>query len=317
MMSGAYKVDPLSDVISLLQPRTYVSGAISAGDPWSLQLPEFQGIKCDAVVEGECWLAVAGEEPARLCAGDCLLLPHGRPFVIASDLHLPPVDARTVVASVARYNGVLLVTPGEGVLILGSHFDFEGDASFLLDALPAVVHVTGAKQSEAMRWSMQRILEEMRDPQPGGTLIAQQVAHTLLIDALRLFQGNRESGPGWLSALADLHTRAALTCMHERPAHAWTLEELARAAGLSRTAFALRFRQQVGETPIAYLTRWRMNLAAKRLAERKETLPSTAMAVGYRSTSAFCAAFKQHRGVSPKRYVSAQKMGVSARGVDR
>ena len=304
-------MDPLSDVISLLQPRTYVSGAISAGDPWSLQVPEFQGIKCYAVVEGECWLAVAGEEPTRLCAGDCLLLPHGKSFVIASDLSLPPVDARAVVAHVKRYNGVLLVTPGEKVLILGSHFDFGGDASFLLDVLPAVVHVTGAKQSDSMRWSMQRILEEMQHPQPGGTLVAQQVAHTLLIDALRLYQQKREEGPGWLSALADLHTRAALSCMHERPAHAWTLEELARAAGLSRTAFALRFKQQVGETPIAYLTRWRMNLAAKRLAERKETLSSIALAVGYQSISAFCAAFKQHCGMSPKRYVSSQKLGVS------
>ena len=310
-MSGEYKVDPLSDIISLLQPRTYVTGAISAGNSWSLQVPEFQGLKCYAVVEGKCWLRVADQEPTRLCAGDCLLLPHGKSFVIASDLELPPVDARTVVANAARYNGVLFVTPGEDVLILGSHFDFEGDASFLLDVLPAVVHVTGAKQSESMRWSMQRILEEMQSPQPGGTLVAQQVAYTLLIDALRLYQRKSEEGPGWLSALADLHTRAALTCMHERPAHAWTLKELARAAGLSRTAFALRFRQQAGETPIAYLTRWRMNLAAKRLAERKETLSSTALAVGYQSMSAFCAAFKQHHGVSPKQYVSAQKQGVS------
>ncbi len=303
-------MDPLSDVISLLQPRTYVSGAISAGDPWSLRVPEFQGIKCYAVVQGECWLAVAGEEPLRLCAGDCLLLPHGKPFVIASDLELPPVDACTVVGSVARYNGVLNVTPGESVLILGSHFSFDGDASFLLDVLPAVVHVIGAKQGGSMRWAVQRILDEMRYPNPGGTLIAQQMAHTLLIDALRLYPQESERTSGWLSALADPNIRAALTCMHERPAHAWTLQELAHVAGLSRTAFTSRFRQQVGETPIAYLTRWRMSLATKRLAQRQENLSATALAVGYQSLSAFCSAFKTHRGVSPKRYVSAVRLGV-------
>ena len=285
-----------------------MTGALSAGDPWSLQLPSYRGIKCYMVVAGTCWLAVESEDPVQLHEGDCLLLPHGRPFVIASDLELPPLDARTVVSTVTRYNGVLAVTPGESFLLLGTHFDLEGGADFLLDALPPLVLLTGGQQCASMRWSVQRLLSEMRQPQVGGTLVAQQVAYTLLIDALRQHQEQSEHGPGWLAALAEPPIRAALGCMHERPAHAWTLEELARAAGLSRTALALRFREVVGQTPIAYLTRWRMTLAAHKLNDEKQSLTSVALQVGYHSQSAFCAAFKRYAGVSPKRFVATERL---------
>ena len=174
---------------------------------------------------------------------------------------LPPLDAHKIVSSGARYRGVLPVTPGEDFLLLGSHFDLEGDGGFLLDALPPLVLLTGDQQCSSMRWGVQRLLGEMREPQIGGTLVAQQVAYTLLIDALRLHQGQSNHSPGWFAALAEPQIRTALACMHERPAHAWTLEELARVAGLSRTAFAQNFKRVVGETPFAYLTRWRMTVA--------------------------------------------------------
>ena len=292
-------MDPLSDVLSLLKPRAYVTGVLSAGDPWSLQLPAHGGIKCYMVVAGMCWLAVEKQDPVRLREGDCLLLPHGKPFVIASDLALPPADARLVVASTTRYNGVLAVTPGEDFLLLGTHFDLEGDAAFLLDILPPIVLFTGEQQCASMRWAVQRLLSEMREPQMGGTLVARQAVYTLLIDALRQYQEQSELRPGWFAALAEPQIRAALACMHERPAHPWTLEELARAAGLSRTTLAEKFRRVVGETPIAYLTRWRMTLATHKLSDGKEALFSVALQVGYQFQSAFSAAFKRHSGVSP------------------
>ena len=301
-------MDPLSDVLSLLKPRAYVTGALSAGDPWSLQLPAYAGIKCYMVVAGTCWLAMEGEPPAALHEGDCLLLPHGKPFVIASDLDLPPVDARIVVSGTTRYNGVLAVTPGEDFLLLGTHFDLEGDAGFLLEVLPLIVLFTGDQQCASMRWAVERLLSEMREPQVGGALVAQQVAYTLLIDALRQYQEQSDHRPGWFAALAEPQIRAALACMHERPAHPWTLEELARAAGLSRTALVQAFRKVVGETPIAYLTRWRMTLAAHKLSDRKQSLTSVALQVGYQSQSAFCAAFKRYSGVSPMRFVATNKI---------
>jgi len=297
-------MDPLSDVLSLLKPRAYVTGCLSAGGPWSLQLPAYEGIKCYAVVTGECWLSVSGvEQPVRLRAGNCLLLPHGRPFLIASDLALPPVDARTIIASIERYQGVLTVTPGEDFFLLGSHFALEGDARFLLDVLPPIVILKDEAQQESVRWAVERMLREMRDFQPGGTLVAQQVAYTLLVEALRLHSADdARRGSGWLFALADPRMRTVLTLIHQSPAHDWTLEELARSVGMSRTAFAQNFRGRVGESPMAYIRRWRMTLAANRIQDKRESIASVAPSLGYQSESAFSAAFKRHWGRAPRQY---------------
>ena len=299
--------DPLSDVLSLLKPRTYVTGGLSAGGRWSLHLPAHEGIKCYAVVKGECWLSLEGiDEPSRLRSGSCLLLPHGRRFVLASDLTIPPMDASKLVSTGERYKGVLSLNPGDDFLILGSHFALEGDARFLLDVLPPIVMLENGPQRESLRWAVERILREMRDWQPGGTLVAQQVAYTLLVEALRLhLADNLQNRTGWLFALADKRMSAALSCIHKEPARAWTLEDLARSAGMSRTAFAHTFKRTVGTSPMDYLTRWRMTLAANRIQDTGDTISSIAPAVGYRSESAFSAAFKRHWGRSPRQYYAA------------
>ncbi len=311
-------MDPLSDVLSLLKPRTYVTGGLSAGGEWSIHLPAHEGIKCYAVVAGECWLSVEGvEQPVRLRAGNCLLLPHGRPFMLASDLALPPVDARTVVLSVERYNGVLQVSPGNDFFLLGSHFALAGDARFLLDALPPIVMLEDETHRESTRWAVERMLREMRDFQPGGTLVAQQVAYTLLVEALRLhIADGAQRGTGWLFALADTRMRTALSCIHQRPAHAWTLQELARSVGMSRTAFAQTFKRTVGESPMAYITRWRMTLAANRIQDKRESISSVAPSLGYQSESAFSAAFKRQWGSSPRQYLRSHCPQLSATAND-
>jgi AraC-like DNA-binding protein len=302
-------MDPLSDVLSLLRPRAYVTGALSAGGEWSLRLAAHEPIKCYCVVKGECWLSMEEvREPTRLQAGSCLLLPHGKPFVIASDLTLQPRDARELVSAPRTYNGVLRISPGDDFLVLGSHFALEGDARFLLDVLPPVVLLEREWQGESLRWAVERMLREMRDPQPGGRLIAQQVAYTLLVQALRLhLADDSRPGTGWLFALADSHMRAALSCMHQEPARAWTVRDLARSAGMSRTAFAQAFKRSVGTSPIDYLTQWRMTLAAKRIQDAGETISRIATALGYKSESAFSAAFKRHWGRSPREHTRARR----------
>ena len=170
-------MDPLSDVLSLLKPRNYVTGALTAGEPWSLRYEAHEGLKCYSVVKGECWLSMDGvKEPVQLQAGMCVLLPHGRSFVLASDLATPSIDAWEFLSSVERYNGVITVSPGDRLLLLGSYFALEGDGRFLLDVLPPIVIVDNNRQRESMCWAVERLLREMRDPQPGGALIAQQIA---------------------------------------------------------------------------------------------------------------------------------------------
>lgn len=298
------RMDPLSEVLSLLKPRSYISGGFEIGSDMSIQWPEHPGIKCYAVVSGQCWLSVAGVPDAvLLTAGDCYLLPPGPPFCLATDPSLTPVDFETLRAA-WKPGGRLSNKQGPGCYLVGGHFALAGrHADVLLRSLPPIVHIRKESDRAAMRWSLERMAEELRDPQPGGSLIAQQLAYMMLIQALRLHLADAASGGvGWLFALAGKQMSAAITCMHDQPGHPWTLQKLAERVGMSRSIFALRFKQTVGATPMEYLTRWRMLLAAERLKTGGESVSAVAFSLGYESESAFGKAFRRVMGSSPKQH---------------
>jgi AraC-like DNA-binding protein len=271
----------------------------------AIQFPKHQGIKCYAMLAGQCWLAVEGvPEPVLLHAGDCFLLPRGFPFRLATDLLLEPVLYSVAFAQL----GVRSEAPGvtEGArYIAGGHFALTGGhAKMLLDSLPPIVHIRRESDKSAMRWSLERLREELRDPQPGGSLIAQQLAYMILIQALRLHLADAaNAGRGWLSALSDKHMSIAIAGMHNDPGYPWTLQLLAERVGMSRSVFSLRFRETVGSTPMEYLTRWRMLLAADRLKNSSDGLSAIAQSLGYESESAFGKAFRRVMGCSPRQYI--------------
>lgn len=311
----AHISDPLSEVLSLLKPHNYATGGFDVGGPLSIQFPRHEGIKCYAILSGEVWLVVDGvPDPVRLKTGDCFLLPSGRPFRLATDLTVAPIDFRAILA--ARQNGTTHSVNGGGdCFIAGGHFTFAGNHAFiLLGALPPIVHIRNESDKEAMRWSLERMRQELRNPQPGGTLVAQQLAYVMLVQALRLHlaEGPR-GGVGWLFALADKQMSLAISSMHDDPAHGWTLDELARRAGMSRSTFALKFKQTVGSSPMDYLTRWRMLLAGDKLATSSDSISAIAQSQGYESESAFSTAFKRVMGSSPRQYSRGLKPAISPR----
>jgi AraC-like DNA-binding protein len=267
-------MDPLSDVLSLLKPRSYISGGFEVAGDMAIQFPKHQGIKCYAMVSGQCWLSMESVPDAvLLTAGDCFLLPRGLPFCLTTDLSLTPVDFHMLLST--RSNGDMVPQlEGGGRYIVGGHFLLTGShADMLLGSLPPIVHIRKESDKAAMRWSLERLKEELRDPQPGGSLIAQQLAYMMLIQALRLHLAEGEgNGVGWLFALADKQMNAAITCMHDDPGHPWTLQKLGERAGMSRSIFALRFKEKVGTTPMEYLTRWRMLLAGDRLKNSDDSV---------------------------------------------
>ena len=297
-------MDPLSDVLSLLKPRSYSSGGFDAGGDWSIRYPAHEGMKCFAVVSGECWLAVDGVPDAvYIQAGDCFLLPSGRSFRAASDLSLTPTDASELYAgeqssSVVSWNG------GGDFFLIGGHFTVtRSHLSILLEVLPPIVHLQRDVDKAALRWCLERMAEELRDPQPGGYLVAQDLAHMMLVQALRLHLAQASSDSvGWLFALADKQISAAIHCMHDRPAHHWTIQKLAERAGMSRSAFAVRFREKVGASPVEYLTRWRMLLAGTQLRDSSDPVSVISRSLGYISEAAFSTAFKRVMGSSPRQY---------------
>jgi AraC-like DNA-binding protein len=297
-------MDPLSDLLSLLRPRSYGAGGFDLGGEWSISFPAFRGIKCYAVVSGECWLRVEGiADDLRLKTGDCILLPAGRPFYLASDLALPSIDIHTLFVG-AKNGGVISWNGSGNCFLVAGYFALDGNhADILLGTLPPIVHVRSNPDALALRWSLERMKQEVGAVRPGSLLVTQHLAYTILVEAIRLhLESGLANRIGWLFALADKQLNAAISAMHENPAHRWTLQALAERAGMSRTVFASRFKKAVGSSAIDYLGSWRMLLAADRLRHTADSVSEIAFSLGYESESAFSKAFKRMMSCSPRQY---------------
>ena len=308
-------MDPLSDVLSLLKPHTYRAGGFDLGGNFAIKFLRHESIKCYAVVSGQCWLSVEGvSEAVRLKGGDCFLLPRGLASYLASDLTLTPVDAPRIFPF--PLNGRIASCNGGGdCLLVGGNFILGGkQADVLLAELPPIVHIRKKSHKAAMRWCVKQMRDELRNPQPGGFLIAQQLAYVILVQALRLHLAEGlKGGVGWLFALSDKQISTAITSMHDEPAHDWTVEELGQRVGMSRSIFALRFKATVGVSPMQYLARWRMLLAGDRIANTGDSISEIAHSLGYESASAFTKAFRKITGCSPRKYSRGQN-SVSSTG---
>ncbi len=297
-------MDPLSDVLSLLKVQTYWSAGFDFGGDWAIASSAYEGIKFYAVISGDCWLAVEGvREPVHITPGDCLLLPRGRPFVVARDLAFEPIDPVKTFTGV-KDGGVTVYNGGGHFFGVGGEFALTGEqAELLLRLLPPIVHIHKEADKAMVHWCIERMRQELRDPQPGAFIVAQQLATLLLVQTLRLYLAEGRNGNvGWLFALADKPMAAAMKAMHENPGAPWTVQSLAARAGMSRTAFAMKFKETVGATPLEYLTRWRMMVAGDRLVRSTNPISEIGQALGYDSHSAFSLAFKRVMGCSPGQY---------------
>lgn len=297
-------MDPLSDVLSLLRPKSAISAGLDAGGDWAIRFPPHEGIKFNAVMRGSCWVQVEGEPKAqRIEAGDCFLLTRGRPFQFATDLALSSINSPSIYDRAV--DGIAICNGGGDFFLIGGRFSFDGDhAALLFDALPAVLHVHDASaQAAVLRWALEQLADELKAQSPGGALMAEHLSQIMLLQVLRLWLASEGTkAPGWLGALADPRLARAIGAMHADPGRKWALAELANIAGMSRTSFAERFRNVVGQTPLDYLIHWRMRLAADRLRRTDERVCAIASSVGYKSEAAFSTTFRRIMGTSPGRY---------------
>ncbi|MFM9271922.1 AraC family transcriptional regulator [Halomonas elongata] len=304
-------VDPLSDVLSLLKPHTYVVGGFDLGGEWSIQFEEHSGVKYYALVTGAAWLVVEGKSgPIRLHAGDCVLLPNGRRFVISGDLAAETVPFAALPKS--DWNGGIVTVNGGGdTMLLGGHFDYAGaHTEMLLGAMPSVVCLRDENDKVGLRWALERMRYELNAFQPGANVVVHHLAHLLLVQALRLYLSHGiGQGVGWLFALGDSKIAAAVEAIHASPGEHWTLPVLAEKAGMSRSKFAARFKKVSGFSPIDYLTRWRMLLACDRLTNWNEPISVIALSLGYESEAAFSTAFKRVMGCAPRKYATQVRAG--------
>jgi AraC-like DNA-binding protein len=297
-------MDPLSDVLSIIKTRHHISGALDATGAWCVNFPKFEGVRFYAVVRGGGWLAVEGvPNPIWVEEGDCFLFPNGQAFRAGSDLSLAPLDGFSIFENVLE-RGVVTLNGGGEMFGIAGLFTTDGDyGNLLLGLLPSIFLIRSAEDRAVLRWAIERLRHELMVPQPGTSLVAQQLSTLVLVQAIRIHLAH--SSPhtiGWLSALADKRIGAAITAIHRSPGSPWTVETLGHEAGMSRTNFAVKFRETVGQSPMEYLTQWRMVLAKDRLTNTKESIAEIAPALGYESESAFSTAFKRVVGTSPREY---------------
>ena len=299
-------IDPLAEVVTLLQPAATTSKAVSGLGAWRLRRTDAgQPFYC-VVVEGGCRLEMVGHEPIMLTQGNFVLIPAANDFTFSSIA--PPVPGYYNEPVMLGGGEVRLGSPGEprDVLFLVGHCVFGSpDAALLVSLLPQLVHVRG----EARLATLVRLVgDESRETRPGRELVLARLLEVLMIEALRSTTSTGAS-PGLLRGLADPRVASAIRCMHERPGYAWTVAELASEAALSRSTFFDRFRRTVGTAPMDYLLTWRMALAQNLLRQRQGSIAEVARCVGYGSASTFSVAFARHVGLPPGQFAGTRRRG--------
>lgn len=294
-------LDPLSEVISLLQPRAVFSRRISGAGRWAVAYSPFGNPSFCIVLEGRCRLAVNGERALTIEAGDFILMPATPGFTISGfeSVRAVRMDPQS---SAAREGEIRHGTPRgkPDVVMLGGWFEFDSpNAQLLVSLLPTLVHLRGA---ERLQMLVKLIGDESGTKRAGRDLLLTRLVEALLIEALRA-KPDDDAPPGLLRGLADAQLSRALRQMHGHIARAWTVAQLASAAAMSRSAFYEKFTAALGIPPMEYLLQWRMTVARTLLKTGGLHVSEIAGRVGYASTSAFSVAFSRTVGVAPSRYV--------------
>jgi AraC-like DNA-binding protein len=304
--------DHLSDVFDLVEVQSIVTGGIAARGGWWCRGPIPDPVKFFALVSGSVRLSADGvEEPVELSAGDVAVLV-GRSWVAfeAGEEPRREVQPESEFAS-GRFTAVDRQT--DDVLVGGCVNLNEAGRALLLPSFPPVVHVHATStDSDLVRDVPARLLDEAAQGRIGSAFAMRQYGQLLLLGLLRAYAGQHDLPPGMLRLHSDQRLRGALSLMHTDPGRAWGLDELARAAAMSRTSFAERFRDVSGMPPLTYLTQWRMLLAKRALRDRDARVVELAAALGYGSESAFSTAFKRVVGESPLRYRTRARSGALA-----
>ena len=293
-------VDPLAEVVTLLQPRARFSKLVLGTSPWRVSRSDAgQPFYC-VVLEGGCRMEIDGHAPIELLSGDFALIPSTYGITVSS-LEAPPPGVETP-EPVALGNGEFKVGTPDGPIdarMLVGHCSFGSpDASLLVSLLPQFVQVRGEQRLATL---VQLVREESREQRPAREIVLSRLLEVVLIEALRSTAGTNAS-PGLVRGLADCRLAASIRGLHDRPAHTWTVAELAKEAALSRSTFFERFSRAVGVAPMQYLLAWRMALAKDLLRRYDGSVAEVAERVGYSSASTFSVAFTRHVGQPPSEY---------------
>lgn len=298
--------DPLGEALYQLRldGSLYAQSELTA--PWGMEMPVLPGkMMFHILTQGEYWIQTGNEVPLLIREGSLVLLPRGRGHRLMSEPGTPvrnffdlPVQRLSERYEKLAYGGG---GPATSLTCCVMSFDLVAGQQ-LVDQLPELIHID-SWESGADSWlqhSLSLLATEARAHRPGGQTIMANLADILVIQAIRAWLDRLpDTQTGWLAALKDPFVGRSLSAIHQAPQKPWTVESLAREAGLSRAGFSARFTELVGEPVFRYLTRWRMLVARNRLMQERISLGELAEQLGYQSEAAFSRAFKRTLGVSP------------------
>lgn len=298
-------MDPFLDVIQLLRPKATLWRQIDAVGRWAVSFPKKDDLLFCSVVHGECLVVQGPIKPLKLASGDFALIRTSEPFRLASDTKVNPVDSEKAFA--ASSSGLLKLGTGKQhpVLLRGGRFMFDtANENLLTGLMPSLIHVAAnADRSGRINMLLQMNAFEAAAAEPGRDFVVARLMELLFVDILRdQFRRSKGDVPGLFAGLSDPVTARALQAMHGNIGRGWTVAELARESGISRSRFASRFHNTLGVSPIRYLLEWRIALAKDELRKGTRSISELAFAVGFQSVSAFSTAFSRIVGCPPKRY---------------
>jgi len=315
--------DALSEVLAAVHLSGSIFFEVTAKSPWVAEAPPAariapqvapgaqHAIEYHVVTAGSCWISLVGDnatEPVKLNEGDIVVVPHGDPHVVSSAPGMRAEPNLEVYGKPGEHVAVpfQLQTGGDGPsetrLICGFFSCDVRPFNPLLESLPRFMRF--GRDSLASHSLLDEFIRfataEMGNKRAGSQSVLNRLSELMFVEIIRLYMDQLEgSNTGWLAGLRDPLVGRALTLLHARPSHAWTLEQLASEAAASRSVLADRFNDLVGYPPIQYLTRWRMQIAARRLMDPGARVAAVAHEVGYESEAAFSRAFKKFVGQSP------------------
>lgn len=269
--------------------------------PWGIGIPPMPGTMIfHLLTRGSAVIEVADEQ-VPLRPGEVMLVPHGAGHAILDAPGSPATPLfdlpREEVGE--RYERIVLAGPGDVTELLCGAVRFSGlGVARLVESLPPIL-VAAPDDAAWMRASFGLIADESRSPRPGSDVVTARLADVLVIQAIRAWLASATPDRGWVAGLRDPQVGRALAAFHGAPDQDWSLESLARIAGVSRSGFAARFTDLMGEPAMTYVTAWRMALAGRLLREERLPLARVAARVGYRSEAAFNRAFRRAHGVTP------------------
>jgi len=329
--------DPLSDVLRSVRLRGAIFYYVSFRDEWVAETPGARQLSAalmpgaehvlayHLVAKGDGWAATDGEPPVRMARGDIVMFPRGDAHVISSapgmraqrddsDWRFTTRNDPKPIA-VAYHRGVLrpgAAVPADeasAVVVCGFIGCDLRPFNPLIEALPRLLHLPAGGVGAWVAPVLDQAVSESRQSRPGSAAVLERVSEMVFVDAARrCLESLPADASGWLAALRDRHAGKAIGLMHERPAEPWTIDELGRAVGLSRSALHERFVDLVGQPPMQYLTNWRMQRGAALLRDGNATVATIAQEVGYDSEAAFARAFKRLVGQPPAAWRRAQRL---------